>query len=333
MYDLSYAFDVRESPKNDLRPVFTNGDNVSKPDGNIGHQESEGWLRCADREAQLEFMRSWFFERFEDPAESTPYNSAEGGYLWIWGGPYEARDELESNFSGIVPDDVLDELANELETNCSEWAPVRSLSDYDEDLAEYISQITDFYHNFTSAILDIENLLEREIHGRASITLYRLLYVNVITALETYLSDAFISTVSNSKEFIRKFVETTPEFQAEKLALSEIFDAIDGIESRALSYMVELVWHQLHRVKQMYRDTLGIQFPNDLGVLFRAILVRHDIVHRNGKTKSNEDIYIDPPQIRDLISAAEGLAQSIDQQLSSIEEGHARSSTKSNEED
>lgn len=329
---MNYAFDVRESPKKDFHPVFTNGDKVSKPDGNIGHQESDDWLRCTDREAQLEFMRSWFFERFEDPAESTPYNSAEGGYLWMWGGPYEARDELERNFSGIVPDDVLDELANELETNCSEWAPVRSLSDYDEDLAEYISQITDFYHNFTSAILNIENLLEKQIHGKASITLYRLLYVNVIMALETYLSDAFISTVSNSKVFMRKFVETTPEFQAEKLPLSEIFEAMDSIESRARSYMVELVWHQLRRVKQMYRDTLGIEFPNDLGDLFRAILVRHDIVHRNGKTKSNEEVYIDSTQIRDLISAAEGLAQFIDEQLSSIKQGHDGSSTHKNAE-
>ena len=48
------------------------------------------------RKAQkLEMMIEWFHQNYEDPAESTPYESAEGGYIWIWGGPYDARDELQ----------------------------------------------------------------------------------------------------------------------------------------------------------------------------------------------------------------------------------------------
>ncbi len=43
-------------------------------------------LRAADRETQLEVMETWFRQHFEDAAERTPYESAEGGYIWIWGG-------------------------------------------------------------------------------------------------------------------------------------------------------------------------------------------------------------------------------------------------------
>ncbi len=43
-------------------------------------------LQFKSRDTRTELLRDWFFERYEDPANSTPYNSAEGGYLYIWGG-------------------------------------------------------------------------------------------------------------------------------------------------------------------------------------------------------------------------------------------------------
>jgi hypothetical protein len=44
-------------------------------------------------EAIVDAMVEWFFNNFEDPVHHTPY---DGGYVWIWGGPYDARDELET---------------------------------------------------------------------------------------------------------------------------------------------------------------------------------------------------------------------------------------------
>ena len=51
-----------------------------------------------DKDTAVEQMTEWFFANFEDPAESTPYESAEGGYQYIWGGPYDAREVLEDAF-------------------------------------------------------------------------------------------------------------------------------------------------------------------------------------------------------------------------------------------
>lgn len=72
------------------------------------------------REEQIETMRSWFLENYEDPVERTPYESSEGGYIYIWGGPYDAHEEL-SVFGGYVPDDVIEELAHDLSMDCPEW--------------------------------------------------------------------------------------------------------------------------------------------------------------------------------------------------------------------
>ena len=47
---------------------------------------------------RVETMLEWFRENYEDPANQLPYESASGGYHWLWGGPYDALEELPSAF-------------------------------------------------------------------------------------------------------------------------------------------------------------------------------------------------------------------------------------------
>ena len=55
------------------------------------HGVTPSRLKRLGKAKQRKYMLYWFRERFEDPVEETPYNSREGGYLYIWGGPYDAR--------------------------------------------------------------------------------------------------------------------------------------------------------------------------------------------------------------------------------------------------
>ena len=54
----------------------------------------DDWLRTADPDDQRTAMQEWFLARYCDPAEETPYNGREGGYLYIHGGPFDPADEL-----------------------------------------------------------------------------------------------------------------------------------------------------------------------------------------------------------------------------------------------
>jgi hypothetical protein len=54
----------------------------------------------------------------------TPYNGQEGGFQYIHGGPYDARDELETEFADIVSQAVIDQAVEEVESEgIYEWAP------------------------------------------------------------------------------------------------------------------------------------------------------------------------------------------------------------------
>lgn len=56
----------------------------------------------SDEDGAVKAMVEWFHMNFEDPAHNTPYESAEGGYQWIWGGPYDAEEELQDAFPTLT---------------------------------------------------------------------------------------------------------------------------------------------------------------------------------------------------------------------------------------
>ena len=103
-----------------------------------------------DHQSRTQSLVEWFFNRFEDPAHRLPYVSAEGGYQWIYGGPYDAREEIEGNFPNEA-EDIIDAAVDEIESEgLTEWAPVPSPEDYDEyepsgekDLSEIVRELDD----------------------------------------------------------------------------------------------------------------------------------------------------------------------------------------------
>ena len=156
-----------------------------------------------------------------------------------------------------------------------------ALDDYFfKSIAESSEHLRDFQH----AIAGVNRLLETKVEAIDRQCFLRLLYVNVICAMETYLSGRFISSINADRGLFRRFVETTPDFRTQKVPVSDIFKAVDDIDQMVKTYLSEFVWHRLDRVGPMFQDTLGVAFPSNMKALYKAVLWRHDFVHRNGRT-------------------------------------------------
>ena len=141
------------------------------------------------------------------------------------------------------------------------------------------------------------------------------LYANVITALETYLSDTFINRVLTNSQLLRRFIEVTPQFQKRPLYYSDIFRAVDEARDKAQGYLLDIVWHNLTKVHAMYRDTLAIDFRSKLSDVAKALPKRHDIVHRNGRGKDGVIVEVSSDELMGLVSAVEALVLDIERQL------------------
>jgi hypothetical protein len=120
----------------DQEPLFASPDETPHPKPIADYETPEGThitaseLSALPREAQLEVMRHWFNANYEDPAENCPYFSAEGGYQYIYGGPFDAEEELQNYFGGVVEDEVIAELAQKLSRNTPDWSGNSSNTDY-----------------------------------------------------------------------------------------------------------------------------------------------------------------------------------------------------------
>lgn len=261
---------------------------------------------------QREVMETWFRSRYEDPAERTPY---DGGYVWIWGGPYDAEEELRSEFEEVVPEKIIEDLAESLSQECSDWAPVPSDDDYDHSLLAVVSANADSFPTLKEALGTVARLMKIKSDTTDEQALNRLLYANVIAALETYLSDSFINRVVPDQALLRKFLETTPEFQKRTIPYSDVFKAADDAREEAKKYLLDVVWHNLAKVQAMYRDTLGIDFGDKLAAVARAIPKRHDIVHRNGKDKDGVAVAITKKDVAALSAAVQTLADDVKKKL------------------
>ncbi|MCF7702516.1 hypothetical protein GLR48_25420 [Loktanella sp. M215] len=65
---------------------------------------------------------------FEDPQNEMPYADKEdpgdSPYRYPWGGPYDADEQLQDEFSDIVPFEVIQEAVLEVQSDGTiEWAP------------------------------------------------------------------------------------------------------------------------------------------------------------------------------------------------------------------
>jgi hypothetical protein len=89
-------------------------------------------IASMSRDEEINMMLDWFHQYYEDPAERTPYESREGGYQWIWGGPYNATEELDTEFGSVVDFNAIEAAAAEIERDGFDWAPKPQPGDYDD---------------------------------------------------------------------------------------------------------------------------------------------------------------------------------------------------------
>ena len=73
---------------------------------------------------QVAHMVDWFRRMYEHPVNQTPYDGEDGKYVYVWGSPFDARDELLDEFGNLVSEEAIQAAVSEVERDgTSEWAP------------------------------------------------------------------------------------------------------------------------------------------------------------------------------------------------------------------
>lgn len=181
-----------------------------------------------------------------------------------------------------------------------------------EDLTEYHKEFTEFYDVFIGAVADTQSLMTLSPENP---TLVRLLFSNIITALETYLSDTMKKQVVTRAAIRRRFVESNETFK-EKISLHDIFRKLENLNTEIIQVIDTMTFHNLDKTAGLYKAVLDTHFPSEhMADLKVAILKRHDIVHRNGKTVHGVNVTITSEDLKKLIEVVNSTVLKIDKQI------------------
>jgi hypothetical protein len=135
----------------------------------------------------------------------------------------------------------------------------------------------------------------------------KLLYGSVITALESYLGDAFKYHVINKKSFFYSFLKNYDFKNEKKYDLKELGlhgDKIgEFIENRIKEIMNNTIFHKVELVNELYKKILNVELHSSLMDFKDPIQKRHDIFHRNGKNIAGIDLEISSGDITNLIQS------------------------------
>lgn len=206
----------------------------------------------------------------------------------------------------VVPDDrhfVLNAIA----MIASGW------SDEFDDIIEYHQDNTTFYEVFTSSLAET---LELTTLAPDNGSLARMLYANVITVMETYLSDTLRKQVLKRNAVLRRFFKNHDAFKSSKKEpVSEVFATYDKINELVNEAIDGLSFHNIVTAKKLYKEVLATSFPDDIRELIMAVETRHDIVHRNGKDVRNKAVMVTMAEVRTLAQLVEDTMCYIDKQV------------------
>lgn len=232
----------------------------------------------------------------------------------------ESEDGIIYNYVISFRDDAPKKLLTKvhgIDRNSKVWlSPAQYEGDYyyEEQYRAIVSN-KHFYESFLQAMAVAKQLnnVVLEQTGLMDV-LKRQIYVSIMAALESFLSETFVNLTNDNDHYFRRFVESFPDFSERKIPISRIFIEQELIKDTAKRAMVEVIYHNLAKVSKMYTSTFDIEFPK-ISLLAKCVSIRHDLVHRNGKTTKGDEVHINSQIIDELIAISSDFVKEIAEKL------------------
>ncbi len=190
--------------------------------------------------------------------------------------------------------------------------------DYPEETLDDSKLPKDPFKEFQDA-LDNCRTLNRTVTGNktADESLKIMLYGHIVAATEGFLFFKFINAVIQDSKYSKKLISSDPELGKRKFELKEIHSRYDSLNSEIETYLKDLIFHNVAKVKQMFLSVFAVDL-GDVTFLYEAVATRHDCVHRAGLNKSGERLIINNTQIDNLITSCFNFVEAINTEMTAL---------------
>ena len=176
----------------------------------------------------------------------------------------------------------------EVEVECSNaFMTMPDPPDYDDlDIPENPAE------SLINTLVDVSHVLRAAAASFYTPTVNRMAFIQQFAALEAYLSDTLIGLVLNKPAVLATALTAIHGLRDMKLSLAEIYADPDIVKRTVAGNLRDLMYHNFEKVGSIYHATLGFHLFPDSDCrqrMFKALPIRHDCVHRNGKDKEGNE--------------------------------------------
>lgn len=241
--------------------------------------------------------------------EMMRYEELEPMYEWI-----------EDNYGDDVGEEgseTWEEAVEAYERFCEDQCR-REEEAYWQDEFDYYIYLTlkDADSIFHRDMLELKEMLAAN-HGMENNKTYlKMVYAHAVTLLEVYLEDITKSLILTNNEYLSNTIKNVKPFCDTAFKLADISLEDDGIKKFVINKISDGLFHDIPKVTKVISGVIGKKLDVSISDVCRVTNVRHDIVHRNGKSRDGEEIEVTLSFVTDALNVIEGFAANLRQKLS-----------------
>ena len=165
------------------------------------------------------------------------------------------------------------------------------------------------HEHFLEELNELKKIEETNLATRDYL-INRMTYAYAVTLLEAFLGDTAKSLVSESEVFFTNS-QQIDELKKARYSLEYLSKNEMDAKGLAIIELSNILYHNIPKVKRIFEIILGTTINVDISELNKIMKVRHDIVHRNGKTKEGVRIDLSNDDILQIISHIESFSNEL----------------------
>ncbi len=170
---------------------------------------------------------------------------------------------------------------------------------------------------FKFATYDIDHIaceMENSPNG-SLVAVNRMLLVQYFSAIEAYLSDTLIRLVLDEPKAMSALMRGNKEWVSERIGIVELASNPDAFRDWVHTRLRELMYHNFSKIDHYYRGAIGASiFPDETtkATLMKFGPIRHDCVHRYGRSQDGGEHRISKDSLNSLGGALEAMVLHIE---------------------
>ena len=228
------------------------------------------------------------------------------------------QEEMYQWIREHLDDDEADEETPGWDELAQDWSYLQeSLQEEHKSLQWYTSHsYSDLHRSFQFQIHNLRDLTGLQVAISHEETFYKMSYAHAVTLMESFLADSVRTLILSDDKYFKNAIIQVEDLKDIKYSLKDIAKQQDGARGFVIKLLSGMMYHNIPKVREILKSILDQPISVNISDVCRITNLRHDIVHRDGKTTDGSLIKVDKEIALEAIKSVETFVEKVASEIS-----------------